>query len=222
MGLIAEGVNAFGDPTLRERALYELVSIINPSPDDGGESAECFAAPLWGDAPASAAEVGKLATWILDKAPIAWRESIQPGESTVDAGIRFLDQGANAWTQILLVKHALMTAGGFSAEQVDGDLAPLIRELAGDAPVSPEIERLALYLRAEAQPGESAVDVAIRLIERLRSGRQSLVPTPEVQQVADGVHTDAEQVDDRDGGPGPQPNSITAAVDAYRKRTGTS
>lgn len=219
MPKIALAVNGFAHRGLREWAFTELVGTLNPSP----EPADLIAVPQWGDAPASAAEIGKLATWILEQAPTAWRESIQPGESTADAILRFLNEGAAAWTQILLVKHALMTAAGFTSEQVDGDLAPLIRELAADPEVqSPEIEQLAAHLRAEAAPGETAVQVALRIIERLRSGRPVLVPTPEVQQVADGVHADAEQVDDRDGGGEPQPDSITAAVDAYRKRTGRS
>jgi hypothetical protein len=212
MPQIAVAIESFADPTIRERAYYELVGILNPTPDDG-------ASGFWvrGD------DLDRLTAWIADQAPMAWRDSVQPSEATADALIRFLEQGAAAWTQMLLVKHALMTAGGFSAEQVDGDLAPLIRDLAADPPVSsPEIEALAAHLRAEAQPGETAPQVALRLIERLRQGRPMLIPTPEVQQVADGVHTDTEQVDDRGGEPEKQPDDIAAAIRAYRQRTGTS
>lgn len=206
MGLIAEGVNAFDDPTLRERAFYELVGIINPAPDEP-EPVDVIAVPQREQPFAGSVDLHRLSEWILDKAPTAWRESVQHFEPITDAVIRFLSEGADAWTQTLLVKHALMTAGGFSAEQVDGDLATLIREMAADAPISPEIERLALYLQEEAQPGESAVDVAIRLIERLRSGRSAFIPAAEVADGADGdasrpvdvgLRREPDRVDDRE------------------------
>lgn len=205
MPQIALAVNGFADRNLREWAFRTMVGLLEP--DVAAGPVDVIAAPQWGDAPASAVELGRLANWIADQAPTAWRESVGPGEPTVDAAMRFLDQGAEAWTQILLVKHALMTAGGFSAEQVDGDLAPLIREMAADMPISPEIERLALYLREEAQPGESAVDVAIRLIERLRSGRPAFIPAAEVADGADGdasrpvdvgLRREPDRVDDRE------------------------
>lgn len=166
MPQIALAVNGFADRCLREWAFTTMVGLLES--DTVYEPADLIAVPQWGDAPASAVELGQLANWIADKAPIAWRESVQPSEATADALIRFLDQGAQAWTQILLVKHALMTAGGFTAEQVDGDLAPLIREMAADAPVSPEVEELALRLKAQAEPGETAVQVALRLMRELR------------------------------------------------------
>jgi hypothetical protein len=206
MGFVADVVNAFTDPTLRERAFYELVGIINPSPDEP-EPVDVIGVPQWGDAPASAVELGRLAGWIADKAPTAWRESVQPTEATADALIRFLDQGAAAWTQVLLVKHALMTAGGFTTEQVDGDLPALIREMAADKPVSPEVEQLALYLHA-ARPDEPVVDVARQLMESLA--------------VDQGLRREPDRVDDRAGERTPQPDGITAAIPAYKDRTGTS
>lgn len=163
MGLIAEAVNAFDDPALRERAFYELVRIINPSPAEP-EEADLFGVSQ----PYDTVELARLATWILDKSPTAWRESIQPGESTVDATIRFLTEGDLARGQWLAVKHALMVHGGFSVEQVDGDLAPLIRELATDTPVSAEVEELAAILRTQARDGETATQVALRLLQQLR------------------------------------------------------
>jgi hypothetical protein len=198
MPQIALAVNGFADRGLREWAFTTMVGLLEP--DVVPTSADVIGVPQWGDAPASAVELGRLANWIADQAPIAWRESVQADEPTATALIRFLEQGAQAWTQILLVKHALMTAGGFTAEQVDGDLAPLIRELAADAPVSPEVEQLAAHLRAEAEPGETAPQVALRLIAELRQRK----------------------TDERATGIGPQPDSITAAVQAYKERTGTS
>jgi hypothetical protein len=184
MPRIAMVVETFTAPSIQERAFHELVSIINPSPDEP-ESVDLIAEPRWGDAPASAVELNQLANWIADEAPIAWRESVQADEATAGALIRFLDQGAAAWAQMLLVKHALMTHGGFTAEQVDGDLAPLIREMATDKPVSPEVEQLALYLRA-ARPDEPVVDVARRLMESLA--------------VDQGLRREPGQVDDRELG----------------------
>lgn len=220
MPQIALAVNGFADHNLREWAFTTIVGLLEP--DVAAGPVDVIAVPQGEPSPSGTVDLHRLSEWILDKAPTAWRESVQHFEPITDAVICFLDQGADAWTQILLVKHALMTAGGFTAEQVDGDLAPLIREMAADTPISPEIERLALYLQEEAQPGESAVDVAIRLIERLRSGRPALVPTPEVEQVAQDLRAEPAQADDRDSRREEQPNSITEAVDAYRKRTGTS
>lgn len=220
MPRIATAVESFADPTVRERAYYELVGLINPSPDEP-EPVDVVAVPQWGDAPASAAELGRLASWILDDAPAAWRDSVQPGESTVDATIRFLGEGDQARAALILVRRELVEQGGFTVEQAEGDLIPLIRELAADPPpVAPEIEQLAVYLRGQAEPGETVAEVAIRLIERLRQGRPALVPQPEVAEVAAGLNGGPEQVDDRDGEPEPQPASITAAVDAYKHRTG--
>lgn len=218
MPQVAAAIEAFTDSNLRERAYYELVGILNPPPDD--TAADVIAVPQWGDAPASAAEIGRLATWILDDAPAAWRDSIQPGESTVDAAIRFLADGDHARAALILVRRELVEQGGFTVEQAEGDLIPLIRELAADPPpVAPEIEQLAVYLRGQAEPGETVAEVAIRLIERLRQGRPALVPQPEVAEVAAGLNGGPEQVDDRDGESEPQPGSITAAVEAYKERT---
>jgi hypothetical protein len=181
MPQIALAVNGFADRTLREWAFTTMVSLLEPDVDP--EPVDVIAVPQWGDAPASAVELGRLACWIADQAPTAWRESVQPDDRTADALIRFLEQGAAAWTQVLLVKHALMTAGGFTTEQVDGDLPPLIREMAADKPVSPEVEQLALYLHA-ARPDEPVVDVARQLMESLA--------------VDQGLRREPDQVDDRE------------------------
>jgi hypothetical protein len=164
MGLIAEGVNAFTDPGLREKAYYELTNIINPPESDVEEAGE----PQWGDAPTSAIHIGSIANWIAEHAPTGWRDAVAPRESTADAAIAMLACGAEAWTDLLLVKRALIDHGGFTAEQVDGDLPALVRELASDAPISPEVEELAARLRAQAEPGETAVQAALRLMRELR------------------------------------------------------
>lgn len=174
MGLIADAVKTFADTTLRERAFYELVSILNPLPDNP-EPVDVVAVPQWGDAPASAAEIGRLATWILDDAPSAWRDSIKPGESTVDAAIRFLADGDRARAALILVRRELVEQGGFSAERAEGDLIPLIRELAADPQVTdPELERLAAQMRAGARPGETAVQAATRLLDAGADARRSM------------------------------------------------
>lgn len=222
MPRIAQAVNGFADQTVRECAFNALLDTLRRT---GGkpEQVDLIAVPQWGDAPTSAAEVGKLATWIMDKAPTAWRESIQPGESTVDAAIRFLTEGDNARTELLLVRHALGEHAGFPVERTEGDLVPLIRELASDPPpVAPEVEQLATYLRGQAEPGESVAEAAIRLIERLRQGRPALIPRPEVEQIADGLHADPDQIDDRGGAAERQPDGLNAAVEAYKDRTGLS
>jgi hypothetical protein len=197
MALIAEAVNTFADPSLRERAFYELVSIINPSPPEP-ESVELIAEPRWGDAPASAVEIGRLAEWITDKAPGAWRDTIQPGETTVDATIRFLADGDLARAELNMIRHALIDDGGFSVEQTSGPLPPLIREMSADAPVSPEVEELALRLKANAEPGETAVQVALRLMRELQ----------------------LDKTDERGGEREPQPVSITAAAETYKREQG--
>lgn len=196
MGLVAETVNAFTDPTLREWVFYKLVNIINQSGEPS--QADVIAVPQWGDAPVSAAEIGKLASWICDDAPSAWRDSIQPGESTVDAAIRFLADGDKARAALLLVRRELVEQGGFPPEQAEGDLIPLIRELAADAPISPEVEELALRLKAQAEPGETAVQVALRLMRELQ----------------------LDKPDERGNSREAQPDSITAAVDAYKRERG--
>ena len=223
MGVIAEAVNAFTDPTLRERAFYELVGIINPSPDEP-ELVDVIALPQTAfDRDFAVRQIGELSVWVIEKAPTAWREAARLDDSTAANVIDMLARGADAWTQILLVKHALMTAAGFSAEQVDGDLVPLIREMAADPPpIAPEVEQLATYLRGQAEPGETVAEAAIRLIERLRSGRPTLVPTPETGEVDQGLRREPDQVDDRDGERAPQPDDITPAIQAYKERTGTS
>lgn len=174
MPRIAEAIEAFADPTLRERAYHELIRILNPSPDEPAP-VDLIAAPQWGDAPASAAEIGKLASWICDDAPSAWRDSIQPGESTVDAAIRFLEDGDKARAALILIRRELVEQGGFSAEQAEGDLIPLIRELAADPPVTdPELERLAAQMRAGARPGETAVQAATRLLDTGADARRGM------------------------------------------------
>lgn len=191
MPLIAEVVDTFTDPTLRERAYYEMVSIINP-PDHDVEA---------GVPDAGAVEdVGRLAAWIVEQSPAGWRGTIDLTHTTADTAIAMLTRGAQAWTQLLLVKHALMDHGGFSAEQVDGDLAPLVRELARDVPISPEVEELAARLRAQAEPGETAVQVALRLMRELHLDK------------VDETAVERES----------QPDGLNAAVQAYRERTGTS
>jgi hypothetical protein len=169
MGLVADAVNAFDDTSLRERAFYELVGIINPSPVEP-EPVDVIAQPqpAYPDRDFAIRQIGELSAWVIEKAPTAWREGVRFHESTAANVIDMLVRGAEAWTQILLVKHALMTAGGFSAEQVDGDLVPLIREMAADTPVSPEVEELALRLQSQARPGETAPQVALRLMRELQ------------------------------------------------------
>lgn len=183
MGLIADGVNAFTDPVLREKAYYELTNIINPPSDDNpdyhaegvycGEPAHCTpphegALPGTPYAVRSNAELGRIADWFADDAPTAWREAAAPCESLSDATVAMLTRGAEAWTDLLLVKRALIDEAGFSADDADGDLAALIRQMASDPPpISPEVEELARRLREQAQPGESAVQVALRLTQEL-------------------------------------------------------
>lgn len=191
MPLVAEAIGAFTDPALRERAYYEMVSIINPADRDTEDGV-----PETGAVEA----VGQLAAWIIEQSPNGWRSTIDLTQTTTDTAIAMLTRGAHAWTQLLLVKHALMDHGGFSAEQVDGDLAPLIREMAADAPVSPEVEELAARLRAEAEPGETSVQVALRLMREL--------------------HLD--ETDDHATEREPRPDGLNAAVEAYKKRAGTS
>lgn len=221
MPQIALAVNGFADRNLREWAFTTMVGLLEPDVDP--EAVDVIAVPQGEPSPSGTVDLHRLSEWINDKAPTAWRESVQHFEPITDAVIRFLNQGAEAWTRILLVKHALMTAGGFSAEQADGDLASLIRELAADPPpIAPEVEQLAVYLRGQAEPGETAAQVALRLIEQLRQGSPMLVQAPEVEQVAQDLRPASEQADDRGSPREPQPNSITEAVDAYRKRTGTS
>lgn len=183
MPQIALAVNGFADRTIREWAFHACLTALEPDTD---APVDVVATPQWGNAPASAVELGRLANWIADKAPMAWRDSVAPEERTVDAAIRFLDQGAAAWSQMLLVKHALMTAGGFTAEQVDGDLVPLIQELASDAPISPEIEHLAVRLKARAKPGETAPQLALRLLDMLST--------------EEDLRREVDKVDDREQG----------------------
>lgn len=156
MGLIADGVNAFTDPVLREKAYYELTNIINPPSDDN---------PDYHYAPVGAGVA--IANWIADDAPTAWREAWAPEASVTEVAVAMLARGAAAWTELLLVRRALIDHGGFTAEQVDGDLPALIREMAADTPISPEVEELALRLRAQSEPGETPVQVALRLMREL-------------------------------------------------------
>lgn len=176
MPQIALAVNGFADRNLREWAFTTMVGLLEPDVDP--EAVDVIAVPQGEPSPSGTVDLHRLSEWINEKAPTAWRESVQHFEPITDAVLRFLDQGAEAWTQILLVKHALMTAGGFTAEQVDGDLAPLIQEMARDTPISPEVEELAARLRAQAEPGETAVQVTLRLMRQLHLDKVDDRETP--------------------------------------------
>ena len=67
-------------------------------------------------------DMGRLAEYVAERTPYGWRHG-HDDDTPVDAAIRMLETGADAWTQLLLVKRALMDADLFTADEVGGDLA---------------------------------------------------------------------------------------------------
>lgn len=61
-----------------------------------------------------------MAAWIAANTPIGWRHG-QQDAGPVDAAIWMLGVGADAWTQLLLMKKVLLDAGLFTPSEVDGD-----------------------------------------------------------------------------------------------------
>jgi hypothetical protein len=86
MPRIAEAVQAFTDPTLRERAYYELVSILNPSEPDTQEPAS----PTVAEANARRA-LDQLESWLHINLPDdAARINDTPNNTAVDVAINLL------------------------------------------------------------------------------------------------------------------------------------
>lgn len=89
-----------------------------------------------------------------------------------------------------------------------------------DEPVSPEVERLAAYLAVLAAPGETAIDVALRVLGPLARETPPEVPAWWTRNATDdGLRREPDRVDDRERPDGPA-ESLTAAVESYKQERG--